>query len=125
MGLIEQAQQDIRAITTNTSDWSVSIQLTAPDLSVLNTNGLHTKHHLSYDTEGNMINYKNAHISISEDEFIDSGYPYRDSSGEVNLSGHLCVVKDSTRQDKEYVIREWYPDETVGLIVMILGEYAS
>lgn len=125
MGLIEQANNDIRVITTDKEGWGVDIQLIAPDTTVLDTVGLHTKHHLSYDTEGNMVNYKNAHISISEDEFIDNAYPYRDASNEVNMEGHRCIVKDSTRQNVEYVIREWYPDETIGLIVMILGDYAS
>ena len=125
MSLIETANQAIRRITTDTAGFGVAIQLIAPDTTTLDTAGTHAKHHLSYDSEGNRVNYKNAHISVSEDEFIDSGYPYRDSNNEVNLQGHRCIVKDSTRQDVEYAIREWYPDETIGLIVMILGDYAS
>ena len=125
MGLIEQVQQDIRAITTDTEGWGVAIRMIAPDTTTLDTTGLHTKHHLTFDSDSNMVNYKKAHISISEDEFIDASYPYRDANNEVSMEGHRCIVKDSTRQDVEYVIREWYPDETIGLIVMILGDYAS
>lgn len=123
MGLIEQAQQDIRSITTDLDGFAVELTLKAPDTTELLLQGLHTKHHLGYDTEGNMINTKNAHVSFSEDVLLDDAYPFRDASGEVNLEGHRVVVKDSTRQDVEYVIREWYPDETIGLIVCILGDY--
>ena len=123
MGLIEQAQQDIKDITTNLDGWGVDMKLVAPDLTELDLQGLHAKHHMGYDTEGNMVNTKNAHVSISEDILADAGYPYRDANDEVNLNGHLVTVKDSTRLDITYIIREWYPDETIGLIVCILGVY--
>lgn len=125
MGLIDIANEAINRITTDTDGWGVDISLIAPDNTVLDTAGTHAKHHLSYDSEGNRVNYKSAHISVSEAEFINSGYPYRDSANEVNMEGHRCIVKDSTGQDVEYAIREWYPDETIGLIVMIIGDYAS
>lgn len=123
MGLIEQIQQDIQDITTDTDGFGVDMRLIAPDSTELELQGLHTKHHMGYDQDGRMVNTKNAHVSFSEDVLVDASYPYRDTNGEVHLEGHRVVVKDSTRQDVEYVIREWYPDETIGLIVCILGDY--
>jgi hypothetical protein len=123
MGLIEQAQIDIREITSNLNDFGVAMKLIAPNLTELDLVGLHTKHHLGYDQDGKMVNTKNAHVSFSEDILVDASYPYRNASGEVNLKGHKVIVKDSTRNDVEYIIREWFPDETIGLIVCILGDY--
>lgn len=126
MGLIDTINNDIKKITTDLSGFGVDINLTTPDdLTTVNFIGLHTKHHLGIDTEGNQVNTKNAHIAISEQELIDKSplYPIRNANKEVDLKGHKVIVKDSTGVNKNYVIREWYPDETIGLIVCILGDY--
>jgi hypothetical protein len=124
MGLIETIKQDIQKITTDLSGFGIEINLTTPDdaLSV-DIVGLHTKHHLGIDTEGNQVNTKNTHIAISEQVLIDLGYPVRNANEEVFLRDHKVLAKDSTGVLKSYVIREWLPDETIGLIVCILGDY--
>jgi hypothetical protein len=53
----------------------------------------------------------------------DQNYPVRSSSGIVNLAGHKVTVADSTGASVTYVVREWMPDETIGLILMILGDF--
>jgi hypothetical protein len=68
------------------------------------------------------VNTKNAHIAISEKFLSDASYPYRNLSGEVSLKNHRIAVADSTGLVKNYVIREIFPDETIGLIVCILGD---
>jgi len=125
MGLIDVANKDIRKITADLNGWGVVIVLTALDLTSATINGLHTKHHLGIDTDGNPVNTKNAHISFSEQELIDAEptYPIRNANDEVDLRNHKVLVKDSTGVDKSYVIREWMPDETIGLIVCILGDH--
>lgn len=122
MSLIELANSDINDITTDLNGWGVGMVLTAPNATTLACVGLHTKHRSGYDSEGLQVNTKNAHISISEDVFIAASYPYR-VNGEVNLKDHLVTVKDSTRADIQYIIREWFQDETIGCIVCILGDY--
>lgn len=124
MGLIDTIKQDIQNITTDLSGFGIEINLTTPDdaLSV-DIVGLHTKHHLGIDTEGNQVNTKNTHIAISEQVLIDLGYPVRNANEEVFLRDHKVLAKDSTGVLKSYVIREWFPDETIGLIVCILGDY--
>ena len=123
MSLINQIQKDILSITTNSTEFGVAINLEAPTAETIDIIGLHTKHHLGIDTDGNQVNTKNAHISFSEDAFIDSGYPIRNLNGEVSLKNHIVTAKDSTGNNKKYIIREWFPDETIGLIVCILGDY--
>ena len=123
MSLIELANNDIKDITTDVNGWAVAMTLVAPDMTTLVCTGLHSKHHSGYDSDGLQVNTKNAHISVSEDVLIDGSYPYRNAAGEVDLKDHLVTVKDSTRVDVQYIIREWFQDETIGLIVCVLGDY--
>lgn len=126
MGLIEQAKEDIEEITSDLEGFGVEMVLTAPTGEVLPITGLHTKHHLAIDQETmKQVNSKNAHISVSEQFLIDAGYPYRNADNEVYLQGHLVTVNDSTGNSCVYVIREWFPDRTIGLIVCILGDYSE
>ncbi len=125
MGLMETAKADIERITSDLNDFAKVMTFTSAIAPVKTAivNGLHAKHHLGFDTNGNEINTENAHVSVSEKALTDKGYPVRDSSGEVNLKGHKVVVKDSTGTDVPYVIREWHQNETIGLIVCILGDF--
>lgn len=126
MGLIDKAKADIEQITSNLNEWGVSMVLTAvPGLESVTIVGLHTKHRILIDTDGNFVNTKNAHISVSEKFLTEAGYPVRNGSGEVSLINHRVSVKDSTGLVKEYVITEAFPDETIGLICCILGDYEA
>lgn len=125
MGLIDQAKSDIKDITSNPDEFGVSITFAAPTGEIATLNGLHSKHHMSIGTDGNMINSKNAHISVSEELLTAQNYPVRDIKGEVNLKNHKIKVKDSTGIIKDYIIREWFPDETIGLITCILGDHGT
>lgn len=122
MGILDLARRDTQDITENSdTGFAVEITLTAPTGEVAVINGLHTKHHLAIDTDGNQVHSKNAHISFSEYSLDGLDYPLRNSKGEVDLTNHKVFVKDSTGLQKKYVIRERFPDETVGLIVCILA----
>jgi hypothetical protein len=126
MGLLAQAKKDIEQITSNLNGWAAVLRFTSPTNEEVTINGLHTKHWTQNDPDtGRVINSKNAHISFSEQWMIDAGYQIRSASGEVYLSGHKVHVSDSTGFEKDYIIREWYPDETIGLIVCILGDYGT
>lgn len=123
VGLIDQAKADIKQITGNSDEFGIELLFEAPTSETATVIGLHTKHHLGVDTDGNRVNSKNAHISISEELLTELNYPVRDSSGEVNLKNHKVTAKDSTGNPATYVIREWYPNETIGLITCILGDF--
>ena len=124
MGLIDQAKSDIKDITSNLNDFGVSMTFMAPTNETATINGLHSKHHLNIDTDGNMINSKNAHISFSESLLTAKGYPVR-KNGEVNLKDHKVAVKDSTGNNITYIINQWFPDETIGLIMCTLGSHGE
>lgn len=102
-------EEDI--VLTNTSGFSVSIK------------GLHTKHWVSFDTDGLPMNSKNAHINVNEQELNALGYVTRNErTGNVNMQNHKVEVKDATGIVKTYIINETFPSETFGLIVCILGD---
>ncbi len=121
MGLTDQAIRDAKTITSNLNDFGVMITLTSPSGPSLVINGLHTKHHLAVDTEGNIVNSKKASLSFSESLLI-SPYPCRNNFQEVDLKNHLASVKDSTGIIKNYLIQQWFPDEAIGLIVCVLED---
>lgn len=128
MSILERARRDMQRITSDKSGgFAVEITFTSPDGSTATINGLHTKHHTAIDTEGRPVNSKNAHISFSETLLNEQGYITRppDYNGEVNLKSHRVAVKDSTGTVKNYKIRQWFPDETLGLIVCILDDYSG
>jgi len=39
------------------------------------------------------------------------------------MKGFLIDVSDSTFLVKKYIVTESYPDESLGLIILILGDY--
>lgn len=123
MGLIGQAQKDWETITNNTAEFGVELRFTAPTGETATVNGLHTKHHLGFNTEGQPVNSKTAFVTVSEKLLTDAEYPVRNSSGEVNLNKHRVAVKDSTTELKQYMILQWLPDETLGAITLMLGDY--
>lgn len=122
MGLIDRIKADAKRFSSDANGFGINISFTAPSAETATIVGLATKHHLSVGTDGLPVNSKNAHISFSEDLLTAASYPVR-TSGEVNLKGHKVSWIDSTGVAKNYVIEQWFPDETVGFIVCILGDF--
>lgn len=123
MGLIAQIKADIGQITSNSDEFGVPIKFTSPGAVELNIVGLHTRIGIQVDTEGNAVNTPKSHVSFSEKFMTDSGYPVRNSNGEVDLDGHLVEATDSSGQLRTYKVQQSYEDETIGLIVCILSDY--
>lgn len=127
MGIIARAIRDVQRITGNPDGFGVSIVLKAPSGEVANITGLHSKTHLAVDTDGNAMSTKQARVSFSEQNLVNAnaGYPFRNTNGDVDLSGHLVDVADSTGVIKHYSVAKRMPDETVGLILIYLEEYGE
>lgn len=89
----------------------------------IETNGFVTKHWISFDENGNQVNSKNAHICIDEDDLVLKEYEVRNHNDEIDLNRHIVRVPDSTGKTKDFVIVNVFPDETLGLIVCILGDF--
>jgi len=121
-GLIEKAKNDWQRFTSDPSGAGVDITFEAPTAEIAEITGLATKHHIGLDTEGNPINTKNVHVSVSEQLLVDEGYPVR-VNDEVSILNHIVSYKDSTGITKVYTIRETFPDETIGVITCILDDF--
>ena len=120
---LDKIRKDIKGFTMKGTA-SDSFTIATPNGSIsVNTTGYNGKHWINFDSDGNAINSKSAHICLSESDLVELNYPVRNSNNEVFLYGHRVSSKDSSGLTKEYVIKEWFPDETFGLIVCILGDY--
>jgi hypothetical protein len=124
MGLLDRARQDLKQITSNDDEFAVEMIWTATDNSTCTVNGLHSKPFYSADFEGNVsVNSMKGHVSVHEENFTDQSYPTRNGNGEIDFTGHRVKVKDSTGEEKEYIVKQWYPNETFGLLVFVLDSY--
>lgn len=125
MNILERARRDTSRITSNSATgFAVSAVFTAPDLSTATVNVIHSKHHLGIDTDGNLINSQNAHINVTEALLTAQNYPVR-ALGQVKLNNHKVDIADSTGTVKNYVVKQWMPDETLGTILLILESRGS
>jgi hypothetical protein len=125
MSLLAQAKADIEQITSDPDGFSASLTFTAPDgVTTAAIRGLFTEHHLGFDTDGRPMNSRNSHISFSEKFLTDLSYPIRNAAGKVFVKDHkVRVVVSGLNIDRTYTIRENFPDETLGFIVCILGDF--
>ena len=103
--------------------FNTTLCFTAPSGEQAEIQGLAMKHHVSLDSEGNVMSARNAHATFSEQGLIDTPYPTRDDSNEIALSGHILEYADSTGVNRKYRLLETYPDETVGVIYATLEYY--
>jgi hypothetical protein len=120
--LLQQARIDARKMAT-AGGFEDDIILKTKDGSIeLAVKGLTTSHTQQYDTEGNPVNSKSEHITVSELDLIEGEFPYKSTKGSPNLNGCKVVKKDNTGETKNHVIKETMPNKTTGLIVCILGD---
>lgn len=124
MSILEKARQDAKRIVGDKNGWAVSFTITTPDGTTSRTlSSIHSKHHLGVDSEGNVVSSANAHVCFAESDLLN--YPIRNGSGKVNLKSHRVVVADSTGTSRSYLVKDTFPDQMLGLIVLILEDYAS
>ena len=121
--LFQLAKRDAKFFVTQ-GGFEVDIQLTTPTSDkTVSLTGFATKHWVNFDTDGNPVNAKNVHVCIDESVLVANGYPTRNLKDEISLLKHKVSFEDSSGVVKNYVVRESFPDETFGLIVLILNDY--
>lgn len=121
---LNKAKNDWNRFLTN-GGFAVEATLTPAGGQPVSVNCLAMKHHNSVDTDGMPINSKNVHASFSESNLTGLGLNVRDTNGEVNMRNWILTYPDSSETDKSYIVKETMPDETVGIIVCILGDYGG
>lgn len=108
--------------------FSVELTITAKDLNgdvlpEFTIQGLATRHRQNYDPDSGLpiIGLSN-HCSFSELTVNEFGIITRNSKNEIIVKGWLVSWTDAIGL-VQYKIEEPAPDETVGIIKCILGEY--
>lgn len=121
MNLYDRAIQDAKLLTNR--DFAVPIIFVSPTSETATINGWTSKHHIDFDSDGNMINSMKVNVSFAESDLTDANYPFRNGSSQVYLKNHLVTVKDSTQNTTQFKVSQWFPDERLGLITLILEEF--
>ena len=122
MNIADRAIRDAKRFTGDINGFGLSIDLIAPTAETITVIGYTTKHHLSYDAEtGAQVSSKTASVAISEGNL--TGYPVRDGNNEVSMLDHRVTFTDSAGIVSNFIVVGSYPDEKVGLIILILGDY--
>ena len=120
MSLMDRARADFKRFIADERGFGVLATFTSPTDQVKTVRVLHSKHHITVDNDGRTVNSKNGHISFAESEMTE--YTIRNDKDEVSMKNHKVTVKDSTGLDKNYKIRQAWPNETLGIIVCILDD---
>jgi len=121
--LFDLVKRDAKRFVTS-GGYEVDIEMKTPDNTLtINITGWAVKHHISFDSDGNQVNTKNARATVDEALLSSLSYPVRNAQQEVSLRNHKVSFKDSSGVVKTYLVRENFPDENVGVIVLILVDY--
>lgn len=124
MSLLDQSRIDARAISTG--PFSQAVNLIAQTGENVTINALGNKIGRKVDSgTGVIVNSKNASVVVHEDELTSVGFPVRNNDGEVSMIGVLVNTKDSSGRLCNYIVQENIPDETIGLITLLLGDYVD
>jgi hypothetical protein len=124
MSLMDLIRRDVEQILSDTdTGYAVEITFTPPAGDPVTIAGTATKHHLGLDRQGAPANVKTASCTVSEKTLSDAGYTVRNGAGLVSLTRHKVSWKDANDTEITYSIQETYPDELLGVIVCVLGDF--
>lgn len=123
MGLLETARQDMGDIIGSENDFSIPMVLIKPDKTEINIIGLHTRHHLGVNTDGQTVESRTSHAAFMETQVTGQGESIRNGQGDVDLDKWTLKAPDSTGTEHTYAFQKRFPDETFGLITCILEDY--
>ena len=119
--LLAQARKDAKHVVTKLGFQNDVFLINNLSMNFIQLKGLTSKHWLQFDSDGSPINAKNVHLNLIEKDIQELGFETRGKNGNVNLLDYYVIVQDSTNNYKKYQVKEVYPNESLGLIVFILG----
>jgi hypothetical protein len=121
---IDRPVRDARKIVT-AGGFNTAVTLTTPAGVETAAQGVCSRHHLEFDTDGYPVNSTNAHILFSETALTALGLTVRNAADEVDLNAWLATYVDGTGVSRTYKIVQTRPSETLGLIICIVGRYGT
>ena len=119
--LLAQARKDVKHVVTKLGFQNDVFLINNLSMNFIQLKGLTSKHWIQFDSDGSPINAKNVHLNLIEKDIQELGFETRGKNGNVNLLDYYVIVQDSTNNYKKYQVKEVYPNESLGLIVFILG----
>ena len=124
MGRVQDmARADAKRIL-NEMGFDSSITFTrGSDTAILNALGI--MHHLTFDTDGLPVNSKHVRVTVCEKSLNDAGFVTRNDKNDVVMKDVLISFFDTTGLEKKYCVAEYWPDESLGTILLILEKYAT
>lgn len=124
--ILDMARADLKQFLS-TGGFEVDITLESPSPSpvIVVVKGYANRINVDIDSDGQVMSSMRAHADIFESAITDADptYPIRDSSNKVNMKGHKLTYTDTTGVSETYQITESHPDEQLGHITFMLGEY--
>jgi hypothetical protein len=124
MSLTERSRKDMQTITSKATDFAVPATFTDLAGEIAEVNVLHTKHNTAYTPEGVETNVRISSIAVANEKIEEANliYSYTNAKNDVTYLGHSVTVADASGITRSYVVRENYPDETLGMTVLILAQ---
>ena len=123
--ILEKIKDTSNRFVNDLQAFSTPVILTSPSGISYTTAGFFSKHHNALDMEANRISSKMTSIALHERDLVAKGVVVRNASGNVALLNYICQISDSSETSSKYIVRQMYPDELIGIIVLILGDYAT
>lgn len=123
--LLQSARKDLKKILTGGSGFEDDVFITDTTSGQnFSIKGIHPKHSISFDSDGNPINSKSATVNIMESDLLLNGVKTRnDNTGNVDLYHLLIDIADASGVVKNYKVNETFPSETFGCIIIVLGDF--
>lgn len=128
MGLSEMAQRDFKRFTSDSDrGFGVSFTLIAFTGETATLKGFTTDVHykVEFDEAGKEIpvNSRTASIVFSEENLIasNSNFPLR-VDGKLSFKKCKVDFTNSTGEVQNMFVSQWFPDQKIGGIVLLLGE---
>ena len=119
--LLAQARKDAKHVVTKLGFQNDVFLINNLSINFIQLKGLTSKHWIQFDSDGSPINAKNVHLNLIEKDIQELGFETRGKNGNVNLLDYYVIVQDSTNNYKKYQVKEVYPNESLGMIIFILG----
>ena len=119
--LLAQARKDAKHVVTKLGFQNDVFLINNLSMNFIQLKGLTSKHWIQFDSDGSPINAKNVHLNLIEKDIQELGFETRGKNGNVNLLDYYVIVQDSTNNYKKYQVKEVYPNESLGMIIFILG----
>ena len=121
--VLNMAIEDVENILSS-GGFEVDVDFETKDhVTSVNIEAIAMQHHMAFNTDGQVVNSDQPHVTVSEAVLNAAGFPVRNGDNEVAMIGVIIKYTDALGVEGSYVVSENLPDNTLGLITLILSRY--